>query len=119
MGYDRGDSSPFDFILNGTPSGSENRKENFSHDHIPFNMKGNRNSFPSVDCCIQAARDNKAWGSFLLGFIFKPQQTTLIPPTCWKNNTEQTRIVFRGTVVTPPPPPSYKPVSDYKSTLSH
>ena len=40
-GYDRGDSFPFDFKPNGIPFGSENRKENCHHDHIPFNLKGN------------------------------------------------------------------------------
>ena len=48
MGYDRGDSFPFDFEPNGTPFGSENRKENCRHDHIPFNMKGNGNIVFSV-----------------------------------------------------------------------
>ena len=42
MGYDRGDSFPFVFEPNGVPFGSENRKENCHHDHIPFNEKGNR-----------------------------------------------------------------------------
>ena len=36
-----GDSFPFDFEPNGIPFGSENRKENCHHDHIPFNFKGN------------------------------------------------------------------------------
>ena len=40
MGYDRGDSFPFDFEPNGFLFGSENRKENCHHDHIPFNVKG-------------------------------------------------------------------------------
>ena len=40
MGYDRGDSFPFDFEPNKIPFGSENRKENCHHDHIPFNVKG-------------------------------------------------------------------------------
>ena len=48
MGYDRGDSFPFDFEPNGIPSGSENRKENCHHDHIPFNVKGNVNIVFSV-----------------------------------------------------------------------
>ena len=56
MGYDRGDSFPYDFQPNvipfwlkiydfkpnGVPFGS-NRKENCHHDHIPFNVKGNGN----------------------------------------------------------------------------
>ena len=36
MAYDRGDSFPFDFEPNGIAFGSENRKENCHHDHIPF-----------------------------------------------------------------------------------
>ena len=43
MGYDRGDSFPFDFEPNIIQFGSENRKENCHHDHIPFNLKGNGN----------------------------------------------------------------------------
>ena len=43
MGYDRGDSFPFDFKPNGLPFGSNNRKENCHHDHIPFDVKGNGN----------------------------------------------------------------------------
>ena len=41
MGYDRGDRFPIDFEPNRIPFGSENRKENCHHDHIPFNLKGN------------------------------------------------------------------------------
>ena len=37
MGYDRGDSFPFNFEPNGIPFDSENRKANCHHDHIPFN----------------------------------------------------------------------------------
>ena len=48
MGYDRGDSYPFEFEPNGIPFGSENRKKNCPHDHIPFNVKGNGNIFFSV-----------------------------------------------------------------------
>ena len=40
MGYDRGDSFPFDFEPNGILFGSENWKENCHHEHIPFNVKG-------------------------------------------------------------------------------
>ena len=39
MGYDRGDSFPFDFEPNGFPFGL-NRKENCHHYHTPFNVKG-------------------------------------------------------------------------------
>ena len=41
MGYGDGDSFPFDFEPNGFPFGS-NLKEICHHDHIPFNLKGNR-----------------------------------------------------------------------------
>ena len=41
IGYDCGDSFLFDFEPNGIPFGSENRKENCHHDHIPFNVEGN------------------------------------------------------------------------------
>ena len=47
MGYDRGDSFPFDFEPNGIPFGSKS-KENLQHDHIPFNVKGNGNKVFSV-----------------------------------------------------------------------
>ena len=40
MGYDRGDSFPFDFEPSRIPFGLENRKENYHHDHITFNVKG-------------------------------------------------------------------------------
>ena len=42
MIIDRGDSFHFDFEPNGNLFGAENRKENCHHDHIPFNLKGNR-----------------------------------------------------------------------------
>ena len=48
MGYDRGDSFPFDFEPNEIPFGSENWKENCPHDHIPFNVKGKGNIVFSV-----------------------------------------------------------------------
>ena len=50
MGYDCGDSFYFDFEQNGFPFGSENRKENYHHDHIPFNLKGNGMLVFSVNC---------------------------------------------------------------------
>jgi len=37
MGYNQGDSFPFDFEPNGIPFSSENRKENYHHDHILYN----------------------------------------------------------------------------------
>ena len=57
MGYDRGDSFSFDFEPNGIPFGSENRKENCHHDHIPSNVKGNGNIVFSVYWAI-------TWRSF-------------------------------------------------------
>ena len=48
MGYDRGDSFPFDFETNGIPFDSENQKENYHHDHIPLKFKGNENIVFSV-----------------------------------------------------------------------
>ena len=42
MGYDRGDSFPFDFEPNGIPFGSKS-KVNCHHDHIPFTVKWNGN----------------------------------------------------------------------------
>ena len=50
MGYDRGDSFPFDFGPNRIPFGSENRKEN-CQDHIPFDVKGNGNIVFAVPGC--------------------------------------------------------------------
>ena len=47
MGYDRGDSFPFDFKSNGVPL-VQNRKENCHHDHIPLNLKGIGNIVFSV-----------------------------------------------------------------------
>ena len=41
MGYDRGNSFPFDFLNQMDFHLVQNRKENCPHDHIPFNLKGN------------------------------------------------------------------------------
>ena len=56
MGYDHGDSLLFDFELNGIQFGSENRKKNCHHDHIPFDFKGNcvPTSFLTVQCTLYA-----------------------------------------------------------------
>ena len=62
MGYGRGDCFPFDFEPNGTPFGSENRMENCHPDHIPFNVKGNRDIVFSV-CGMIATRMEKAPGT--------------------------------------------------------
>ena len=48
MGCDCGKSFSFDFEPNGIPFGSENRKENCHHNHIPFNVTGNENIVFSV-----------------------------------------------------------------------
>ena len=48
MGYDRGDSFPFDFLDQMEFHLVQNRKEICHHDHIPFNVKGNRNVVLSV-----------------------------------------------------------------------
>ena len=48
MGYDRGDSFPFNFEPNGIQFGVQNQKENCHYDHIPFNAKGNGNIAFSV-----------------------------------------------------------------------
>ena len=47
MGYDRGDSFPFDFEPNRIPFGSKS-KGNCHHDHIALNVKGNGNIVLSV-----------------------------------------------------------------------
>ena len=74
MGYDRGDSFPFDFEPNGIPLGSENRKENCHHDHIPFNGKVNGNIVFSVCMSIKTTPKNKyrqpiTTNSFILDLI--------------------------------------------------
>ena len=49
MGSDRGDSFRFNFEPpNGILFGSENRKENCHHNHIPLNVKGIGNKVFSV-----------------------------------------------------------------------
>ena len=60
MGYDRGDSFPADFLnkmefylvrfseQNEIPFGSQNLKENYHQDYIPFILKGNGNLVFSV-----------------------------------------------------------------------
>ena len=55
MGYDLGESFPFNFEPNGIPFGSENREEN-----IPFNMKGNGNIVFSVLASLGHAAANEA-----------------------------------------------------------
>ena len=47
MGYDRGDSFPFDFEPSGNSLVSKS-KENYHHDPIPFNVEGNGNIVFSV-----------------------------------------------------------------------
>ena len=58
MGYGRSDSFTFDFELNGILFGSENRRENCHHDHIPFNLKGNGLKFSQSSFSGQGRRWN-------------------------------------------------------------
>ena len=60
MGYDRGDSFPFDFRNQMEFHLVQNRKENCHHGHIPFNVKGNGNSFLSV---VSAQVAKVSWDS--------------------------------------------------------
>ena len=51
MGYERGDSFPFDFepkIETKKFHLVQNRKEDYHHNHIPFDLKGNGNIVFSV-----------------------------------------------------------------------
>ena len=48
MGYDHGDSFPFDFLNQMEFHLVQNGKENCHHDHIPFNVKGTGNTVFSV-----------------------------------------------------------------------
>ena len=48
MGYDRGDSFPFNFLNQMEFNLVQNRTENCHHDHIQFNAKGNGNIIFSV-----------------------------------------------------------------------
>ena len=50
MGYDRGDSFPFDYEPNGIPFGSENRKEKLSPRSYPIHCERKwKYSFLSVE----------------------------------------------------------------------
>ena len=75
MGYDRGNSFPFDFKPNGTPFGSENRNENFRHDYIPFNGKGNGIRVFSVklDSLARAPRMNYHARRRVIGIRLAPR----------------------------------------------
>ena len=48
MGYDRGDSFPFDLEPNGFPFGSKSKGKLSPRSYIPFNVKGNGNIVFSV-----------------------------------------------------------------------
>ena len=48
MGFDRGNSFPFEFLNQMEFHLAQNRKENCLHDHIPFNVKGKENIVFSV-----------------------------------------------------------------------
>ena len=76
MGYNRGDSFPFDFEPNGISFGSEIRKENCHQDHIPCNVKGNGNIVFSVNpvykpLIIPKEIEGRQWRRLLLLIILK------------------------------------------------
>ena len=79
MGYDLGDSFPFDFEPNGISFGP-NRKENCHHDHNPFNVKGigsivfsvrpeqlglNCTEKADVKCCMEYREAQKTTAIFI------------------------------------------------------
>ena len=66
MGYDRGDSVSFDFLNQMEFHLVQNRKQNCHHDHIPFNVKGNRNIVFSV-------WKRRPGGIYVLGVIYVRQ----------------------------------------------
>ena len=55
MGYDRGDSFPFNFLNQMKFHLVQNRNGNCPHDHIPFNVKGKGNI---VGSRIKSPRQN-------------------------------------------------------------
>ena len=63
MGYDRGDSFPFDFEPNMDFYLVQNRKENCHHDHIPFNVKGDENTVFSVGRKLPGLKDGRPYCS--------------------------------------------------------
>ena len=72
MGYDRGGNFTFDFTPNGIPFGSENRKENCNHDHIPFNLKGYGSIVYSVYTSRSGWHDPEihVWQEIHVSFIY-------------------------------------------------
>ena len=57
MGYDRGDSFPFDFLNQMGIHLVQNREKSCHHDHIPFNLKGNGILVLSVQTYVLAVRE--------------------------------------------------------------
>ena len=57
MGYDRGDSFPFDFEQNRIPFVSKSKgKLSPHHDHIAFNLKGNISTYICLSVVDKASR---------------------------------------------------------------
>ena len=84
MGYDRGDSFPFDFEPNGIPFGS-NRKQNCHHDHIPFSVKGNRNIVLSVCSVFSSVLIFYIkFNYYYLFLLIKRVYSLLYSPACWR-----------------------------------
>ena len=74
MGYDRGDSFPFNFLNQIDFHLVQNRKENCNHDHIPLNLKGNGNIVFSVHQLLQSANEvtslhGQKWNLFAWSFF--------------------------------------------------
>ena len=75
MGYDRGDSFPFN--LNQMEFNLvQNRKENYLLDHIPFNVKGNGNIVFS------------AYANVWMG----PSRLKTVMPLCAPSKIEENKI---------------------------
>ena len=68
MGYDRGDSFPFDFLNQIEFHLVHNRKEYYHHDHIPFNLKGNGVRVFSVQASVFEHRKEDNTCSLLFFF---------------------------------------------------
>ena len=68
MGYDRGDSFPFDFESNGIPFGlkSKGKLSPWSIDHIPFNFKVKGNIIFSVYATWNSIKIWKRWSLIAL-----------------------------------------------------
>ena len=79
MGYDRGDSFPFDFLNQMEFYLVQNRKENCLHDHIPLHLKGNGNIvFPVIAECLD--------GSFVVGGIMIENELSIYITDIWRTS---------------------------------